>query len=639
MPLFIVKEGTTEKFSDDRAVGTLVKSGVTSSVALETVSIARSLFKELKVNYVPVNSWVIISEEIRRGNLATATLLIKELPKEQPHVELKSSSESILNLSDEELISLTKEILNRPERFDSYAHIQANEDFFISSISVGDPLLGYITARFSELMDYSILKAGREVAEDVFKATNIAISELQIEIPNGSFSRWKKRYFAMTNTIAKDNFYIKKKELLSFIHLAIKSGRLVSNSFLNAIKNFDINVNNNIPPVSPKIKSPDHLKFYRLSEKDKTTTRTRPVIKHPDPTGLTSRPKDKDDGDDPRDTPPPNYFGEELNNLYFERWTTEDWPPFIKPDRHVLFCKKPIRNNEGDRTKVIEFSGGYSLQRARPKAKQLQFISNTWDPRVNQYWPPFPSKATLIPTGESTWVDSFIIKTSDTDDPNPLWTKIEEKIREELNKESTKDKIKEKINDTLDDVLGDVTLFGIGLGGAASGAAKLATSAIIEFINWLLDEVFSEESFQTIVVTHKTKGGPAGVESWLTWGTIETNTAKAISFDPRMDDPNIDTYDGKWRLSELKAYQKQHQTKGMDMPGIYWKGESMVPDRLPGDINSDFTLRNAWAGEIYWPPHFKWGGHVFLPVKARESDAVYCIAIRTEVRAVWLQTW
>lgn len=644
MPLFIIKEGVIEKFNDDRAVGTLVKSGVASDIALKTVEKARTLFTELKVDYVPVNKWVVISEEIRRGNIATATMIINDLPKEieSPDNSIEYQND-ILNLTEGELIDLTKELLSRPDRGDAYAHIRANEDFYISSISVGDPLLGYITALFSELMDYSILTAGKEVAGDIFKATAATIKEMQVELPKGSFSRWKKRYYAMTTSMQKTVFLRKKKELKVLLQIAGASGRIKKNSLFNAMTYFDLNINKNIPPVSPPIKMPDVLEPYRLSEENKTETRQRPVLKpmgfSSDPGGYASRPKDNEDGDDPRDTPPPNYYGEELDNLYYMRWTTEEWPPFIKPSRHVLYCNKPIRKSEGDRTKVMELSGGYSLQRARPKAKQLQFIENTWDERVSKYWPPYPKKATLIPTMETIWVDSFILKTSDTDEPNPLWEKIEEKIKEEINKDQTKEKIKEKINDTLDDVLGDVTIFGIGLGGAASGVSKLAASAIIEFANWLLDEVFSEESFQTVVVAHKTKGGPNGLESWLTWGTVDNDTGKAKSYDPRTDDPMIEAYYGQHKLSEDKAFQRQHQTKGMDMPGIYWKGESLVPDRLPSDINSIFSLPNASEGEIFWPPHFRWGGHVFLPIKAKESDAVYSIAIRTEVRAVWIQTW
>jgi hypothetical protein len=33
-----------------------------------------------------------------------------------------------------------------------------------------------------------------------------------------------------------------------------------------------------------------------------------------------------------------------------------------------------------------------------------------------------------------------------------------------------------------------------------------------------------------------------------------------------------------------------------------------------------------------------YGGHVFLPVRARSGDAVYCLAIRTEVRAILVDT-
>ena len=76
MPLYIVKPDGIEKFIFERAVGTMVTSGVEVSLAIDTVTTAVNLFREPEVTHVPVDKWVIISEELRRGNVATATRMI-----------------------------------------------------------------------------------------------------------------------------------------------------------------------------------------------------------------------------------------------------------------------------------------------------------------------------------------------------------------------------------------------------------------------------------------------------------------------------------------------------------------------------------------------------------------------------------
>lgn len=76
---FISKDGQVHSWSYDLALGTMVRSGVSGSVANESMRIAESLLNEHDVVMVDSVTWTLISEEIRRGNLSQTSALVKSM--------------------------------------------------------------------------------------------------------------------------------------------------------------------------------------------------------------------------------------------------------------------------------------------------------------------------------------------------------------------------------------------------------------------------------------------------------------------------------------------------------------------------------------------------------------------------------
>lgn len=355
-----------------------------------------------------------------------------------------------------------------------------------------------------------------------------------------------------------------------------------------------------------------------------------------------SRPEPQPVSDDPRDRPPPPVYGEEIDpDMVYARWTTVEWPPFIRPDKHDLYCNKPIRAAEGDRAKLHELPGEQSV-RAEPKVHQLSYVADTWVPAVAQYWPTDFSrkKMELIPLDQHVWIDVFIIETKDTDQLSDFLKQLKERVEAELEKDDVKEKIEKAILDGIDSLAGGVTFLGFGVGKPAAAVSKMAASALMELIAWLLDHIFATEAFQEVIVAHKTTGTAEGLRSWVTWGTRDRDTGFATPIDPRADVPDVSisptTPNPPPPLSTvtLGSYTAARVAYALELPGITWTSESKLPHFLPSDVNKLFLLPNAAHGAIYWPPAWDYGGHVFVPVRARHSDAVYCLALRTEVRAI-----
>lgn len=505
-------------------------------------------------------------------------------------------------------------------------------------IASGNPLAGHVATRFQSLVEAASRAAGRQLLGKFLHASRNVLAAASVEITEEAYGRLKQRLYALTEGPPQATFEQQKSELGLLLKTLRSNGRLEKGAARIALAQAGTPppVAAELPPATPA----DPLAPHRLREEE--VERTRPGRRlyegpfDPGEHGFSSRPRTPND--DPRDAPPPTLWGEDFDGpRYYFRWTTIEWRPFIRPDKHSLWCHRPIRAldtsdpTDGDRTKVVELPGGYILHRAVPKAKQLQHVVNAWNEEVEQYWPEWGVKAHLVPTGEHTWVYAAIVHTSDTDDPNPLWVTLRERLEEELDRERTREKLEELIEDGIDEILGDVDFFGLNVGAAAAGASKLMASGLIEFARWILEELEPGEAFQEIVVVHKTMDPgrtPGKPTSIVTWGTRDPASGETQPINPECawDQGNA----GGHGLNRYPAFLAQHR---IDTPGMAWDGESVIPRHLPSETSHGFLLPSAQDRAIYWPPDYQWGGHVFVPVRALRGNALYCLALRTEVRA------
>jgi hypothetical protein len=290
----------------------------------------------------------------------------------------------------------------------------------------------------------------------------------------------------------------------------------------------------------------------------------------------------------------------------------------------------------------------------------LRYITVGWDPMVERYWPTWaeadggaaasattmqpPAPADLVTEGENTALDAFFLETSDTDQPSSLFMSLAERLQAELNKDSTQERLEKEIEKGLDLVLGKVTFFGLNVGAAASGAAKLLTSQLINFASFVIGEVMKSASFREILVVHRTiwrKGDTTEPLSVVTWATRKHGEAP---------EPLAPTQVGG-TLASSSVLLSHH----CDTPGIYWRGASIVPFHLAAewDANTDpnkdpkhvhdyeqihsFLLKNSATHAIYWPTSSQEGGRVFVPIQEVTGDACYCVALRTEVRGTYVR--
>lgn len=116
-------------------------------------------------------------------------------------------------------------------------------------------------------------------------------------------------------------------------------------------------------------------------------------------------------------------------------------------------------------------------------------------------------------------------------------------------------------------------------------------------------------------------------------GTTDRDRGEAAAYDPRFDDARDRALKVR-RLSDRREYDADYE---LGVAGIHWESE-LLPTLWPRQINKLFLLQDANFGEIYWPTSSRWGGHVSLPIRSRTGDATCCVALRTEVRAVQLDT-
>ena len=631
--LYIIKEYGLERWSDERAIGTMVVSGVDAEVAMLTVTRARELFREFGVRAIPSKTWVLLSEEIRRGNTGAAVLMAAKLPKELP-----ANAKLTLPGSEwapERLRALTAEILARGQRTDAYAHVRWNEDYYVATLSAANPAVGAAMAMRGEILDAITMRAGRKLLPAFMKAFRAVAAEAPGGVTEAQWKSFESRLTRLT-TMPEMNLKAKGMELDRFVKMAYIAGVLPKQALLSALNAATILMCPVQPGPEPLPDNPaSPLDEHRLTAAEWGETRERPRIPlpHQAPASLFSRPRlTTDPPDDPRDMPPPPVYGEEVDpDMMYARWTTLEWPPFIRPDRHVLWCHQPIDDADGDRTKLVEPPVGRSLRAKNVLA--LRHVMGQWADRVSHYWPDEPILQ-IVPVKDHVWVDMFLLETSDTDELSDFWSNIRSRLEEELKKDSTQEKLEEVIEDGIDELAGNITWMGVNVGEVGVKASKLIASKMIEFASWLVDEVFSTEAFQEVIVCHKTSGEGNRIRSWVTWSTRDRDTGLAEQIQPRMDDladKSVATKALARRTAEMVAF-------GLDVPGIYWESESQIPDKHPAEINKIFLLSNAVHGAIYWPTDYSWGGHVFLPVRARNSDAAYCVALRTEVRAVHVAT-
>jgi hypothetical protein len=74
--VFIEKSSGVEPWSEDHAAGTMILAGVDSETVLRTVKLARSLFRELGITRITSPQWTLLSEELRRNNIAMAATML-----------------------------------------------------------------------------------------------------------------------------------------------------------------------------------------------------------------------------------------------------------------------------------------------------------------------------------------------------------------------------------------------------------------------------------------------------------------------------------------------------------------------------------------------------------------------------------
>jgi hypothetical protein len=629
--LHIVKARGTEPWSDDHAIGTMVIAGVEPTIAVDTVRRARALMRELDVRAIPSKTWTIASEELRRGNLVAAAKILIPLSHVEPPMLAEPPSEEVPTIRHPDAhYAQMIETVARTRRTDAYAHVQANDAFFAATVAASSPALGLVVARFHEVADLVTLAAGRSEVPGLLRAFTNVVARANVDVSSGALADLKRRLYALTSTAKHAN-------VVTMAHGVRALAQRLSAEGVLGVGALDLALAGTtkllcplpFPPPIPLV--PDVLSPHRPTSDEVGQTRERPIVRAPVDLGGLSRPRERDQTD-PRDGPVPPVYGEEIDpDMVYARWTAIEWPPFIRPDDHSLFCHQPLRPDQGDRTKVMDGPGTYALTKANPKALALRHVLDKWEPRVGEYWQKYPEKMQLIPRTDYTWVDLFVVETSDTDEPSDLLKDLDARIREQLEKEETKERLERAIANGLDSLVGDMQVYGVPVSSVVSGASKMLASAVITFVSWLLDQVMGSEAFQEIIVTHRTAQGGDCLRSWVTYGTRDPDSGEAAAVvDPRMEDPN-QPFLATTRISQHRGFLA---SVDLDVAGAYWENESAVPDRLPADVNALFKLPNAVFGAIFWPPHMNYGAHVFLPVRARHDDSVYCIALRTEVRAV-----
>lgn len=228
---YIIKESGVERWSDERAIGTLVVSGVASGVALETVNRAHALFREFGARAITSKDWVLLSEEIRRGNLGAAAALVMELSKDAPEVEPTGNPE----WDSERMRQLTTETIARGRRTDSYGHLQANEAYYVATISAADPVLGLITARQNEVIDVVTLRAGREAVPAILSAFDTVLQDLPDGVKPEAFADLKRRLYALTSDPALADIKALHRNLVNLTKRAQAAGQLSNGALATAL--------------------------------------------------------------------------------------------------------------------------------------------------------------------------------------------------------------------------------------------------------------------------------------------------------------------------------------------------------------------------------------------------------------------
>jgi hypothetical protein len=238
--------------------------------------------------------------------------------------------------------------------------------------------------------------------------------------------------------------------------------------------------------------------------------------------------------------------------------------------------------------------------------------------RLDPYWVEMPGRATFVYLGTYNHLHTLLLQPNSKSEIDVA--AMHARILQAMQDGKVEERIRDQIAKNVGKALEGVTVFGFGLGGLASGVASATTSVVMKFIEWLLDDVLATDNLAPIVVTHKTARPNVGPPS-------STVTYAKPAADGTLA-PISHKYLLKRNLLPHHAPDEQGASEYGEREAIEWSHESTMPrtGALP------FRMVNTRRSAVFWPATQQHGAHLFLPFTKSTGDAVYVLAVRTEVR-------
>ena len=316
-----------------------------------------------------------------------------------------------------------------------------------------------------------------------------------------------------------------------------------------------------------------------------------------------------------------------VNNkpAYWVRWSTAEWPPLAKPESHMGFVHNPVNDgsaltSRGDSPSLNEVPGGTILSGQSSTTYSNGHIGKQWHPKLNRYWVEMPGRADFVRLGENIHYHSMHL----THESQGFldWADLRKRIEEAIESNNVDEKIEDKVEDFFDGILEGVNLFGFPVGQVASSLANVARTIAMEIIDWAIDFLFGNPTFPSIIAIHHTLyNGKTKPMSSVLWQTKNPSSPEATPLRPQILKPNWYNLPANDRLEYLSSR------------ALSWEGESEIPTKGPLPAQ----LTNTRNSPVLWARSAAYGGHIFIPVSTVDSDGLYALALRTEVRLAYVQ--
>jgi hypothetical protein len=624
------------------ARNTLIHSGVNKELSTQIVGTAETLFGEFNVTKLTTEQWVILSDKLYQERLGEAVELVKTFERQsldtEKHLKTETTSKdntdritkTLPQLNETNLHSAALEsLMELPRSSSTYGAVQDQNLGIAARIGLVEPQLGHGLGEYLSAIDNGVLAAYHELAPWLAELTfdKIEESQLEVDLRPVDLARHLTRLTRTAKKILPDRIQASNNALKALAVQGIIPD--LFNDILAQTHGTD-DINNKTkgehPPagVSPNLFS---------------KTRANKGGEHPTTYSGGTTPSVNDDGDDPRDTPPPVIHGEEIDKWAWYGWSVAELDALIATrDEDVMYVKTPANGHtmwthgKGDHPFVIEFQhGGNKFNTLEPQTQDIwrNWVNKKWDAVTKQYWPPYNAKAYDIRPGAQTRIVNFMVFTNQSDfseDLQKKFGKVIEKIRDALNSSENEDKLEEKIQEKVEELLDGVSVFGISLDGLVKEVGKLIASAVFDIANFLLDHILEKKDRWSISAVHSTLYAD-NITSWVGWRVIAKENNGHVA-NPATALTGYLKADHQWDSLKQKEIKKQLKAGfGEKTPILYqWLGESQIP--APPTKHLPAICLEEGDGRV-WSKGNE-GAHVFLRLKGK--DALYAFGLRTEVR-------